>query len=100
MRIYTSVDPMTGTASYVDYDEGADALHFTEQYDASALIEWNKRLYNEAPSGWGEGATAARLPLMLWLKLKREGIIDDRKRWKAWLNDPDNRHFRCRPGWI
>jgi hypothetical protein len=32
------------------------------------------------------------------MELKQQGIIDDPKALRRWLNDPDNRYFRTRPG--
>lgn len=40
----------------------------------------------------------ARLPLTILLDLYRRGIIDDQPAFKRWLNDPDHRFFRTRPG--
>jgi hypothetical protein len=40
----------------------------------------------------------ATLPLVLWMKLKQDGILDDPRALRRWLNDPDNRAFRTRPG--
>jgi hypothetical protein len=100
MRRLFAVDPMTGTAHYVDYDENGDTLRFIEEVNVDALIELNRQMYNEAPTGWNDGATVARLPMPLRMKLKAEGILDDPKRWAAWLNDPDNRAWRIRPGWV
>jgi hypothetical protein len=34
----------------------------------------------------------------LFYRLKKDGIIDDPSAMKRWLNDPDNRFFRTRPG--
>jgi hypothetical protein len=93
-----AVDPLTGTASYVDYDEATDTFTLVDEVDPTELIEWNKRLYNEAPDRWGEGAVAAKLPPLLEYKLRREGIWDDPKAKARWLNDPDNRAWRIRPG--
>jgi hypothetical protein len=42
----------------------------------------------------------ASIPLPLYFDLKAKGIIDDQKKFKEWLNDSDNRHFRMRPGKI
>jgi hypothetical protein len=95
-----AVDPMTGTAHYVDYNEADDTFTLVEEVDVDALIDLNRRMYNEAPTGWGDGRTVARLPLALREKLRREGILGDDKKWKAWLNDPDNRAWRIRPGWV
>jgi hypothetical protein len=40
----------------------------------------------------------ASIPMTLFYDLKKQGIIDDPARLKAWLNNPDNRFFRTRPG--
>jgi hypothetical protein len=96
-RLY-AIDPMTGTASYVDYDEATDTFILLNEVDPTELIEWNKRLYNEAPSRWNNGASAARLPPLLRHQLVQEGIWDDPKAKAKWLNDSDNRAWRIRPG--
>jgi hypothetical protein len=36
--------------------------------------------------------------MALFYKLKQQGIIDDPKKMKAWLNDRDNQLFRTRAG--
>ena len=93
-----AIDPLTGVASYVDYDEATDSYTLVDEVDPTALIEWNKKLYNEAPERWGELASVAKVPMLLRHKLIREGIWDDPKAKRKWLNDPDNRAFRTRPG--
>jgi hypothetical protein len=40
----------------------------------------------------------AELPLATYMLLKQLGIMDDSKRFKTWLNDPDNRFFRTYDG--
>jgi hypothetical protein len=94
------VDPLTGTAQYSAYDESADAFHYHQEVDATPLQELNRKFYNDAPAGWGEGRHVARLPMVLWLKLYSDGTLSDPKRLRRWLNDPDNRDFRVRPGWV
>ena len=61
-------------------------------------LDINKALYNDPSSGWGEGRRVASIPNIVWEELQRNGIADDPKKLKAWLNDPDNRAFRTRPG--
>jgi hypothetical protein len=36
--------------------------------------------------------------MALFYKLKNQGIIDDPAAMKRWLNNPDNKLFRTRPG--
>jgi len=98
MRKLLRVDPFTGTAQYVEYDENDDTFRFTQEIEAEPITEWNKKLYNEAPTSWGDGASVARIPLALWFTLKQAGILDDKKALRRWINDPENRHFRLRPG--
>jgi hypothetical protein len=95
------VNPATGVTSYFEFDDAADAMHFTEEQDVTALLEWNRKLYNEAPDRWGDGAVHTSMPVVLREKLKREGIIradGDDTLYKRWVNDPDNRGWRRRPG--
>jgi hypothetical protein len=38
------------------------------------------------------------IPMSIYHELQKQGILQDEKRLKKWLNDPDNRVFRTRPG--
>jgi|SRR5215471_8420990 len=96
-----AMDPQTGTMHYVDYNEADDTFTVVEEADVTELLEWNRRLYNEAPDGWKEGASVARLHPLMRLRLERQGIIradGDDTPYKRWLNDPDNRGWRIKPG--
>jgi hypothetical protein len=42
----------------------------------------------------------ASIPESIYFKLKAEGKLDDPVYMKKWLNDPDNRFFRVRPGQV
>jgi hypothetical protein len=93
-----AVDPLTGTASYVDYNEADDSYTLVDEVDVTQLIERNKRLYNDAPARFGELADISSIPMLLRHKLIREGIWNDPKARRKWLNDSDNRAWRTRPG--
>jgi len=43
---------------------------------------------------------AARIPLAIVEKARAEGWLHDENKWKAFLNDPENRAFRVWPGKI
>ncbi len=58
----------------------------------------NKADFNDAPSRWGEGQRVASIPMTVYWELKRRGVVDDQGALRRWLNDPDNRFFRTRPG--
>ena len=71
------------------------------------IIEANKAKYNQTDerTRWGNGQMVADIPFAVIEDLNRQGILRgfavlDQKRMKAWLNNPDNRFFRTRPGKI
>ena len=100
MRRVVAFDPATGSLAYVDYDESTDTFRYVQEIEAEPLLDYNRQLYNEAPDHWGDGAVAARMPLELYFDLKRQGIMDDERALKRWLNDLDNQKFRTRRGTV
>lgn len=78
--------------------------------DVSGIIESNKRQFNafDERARWSDdllGNKVASIPLTVIDDLNQKGImrgfhILDEKRFKDFLNDPDNRVFRTRPGRI
>ena len=77
----------------------------TEQ-DVTDIIEQNKKEFNLTPSRWGDDVfdnKIASIPLTVIDDLNKQGIMRgfhvlDQKRFRAWLNNPDNRFFRTRQG--
>ena len=77
----------------------------TEQ-DVSNIIEQNKKEYNATNGRWGEDVfdnKIASIPLTVIDDLNKLNImrgfhVIDQKKFKAWLNNPDNRFFRTRQG--
>lgn len=67
------------------------------------LIATNKAVFNgiDERARWrdGIGDRVASIPLSVFYDPK-VGIQHDRKQLRKWLNDPDNRVFRTRPGRI
>ena len=96
---HVEYDPLTRARQILaaDHSEAGTVLAISEQAIGDRL-DVNKALFNEPSSGWGEGRRVASIPLVVWEELKRNGIADDKKKLKAWLNHPDNRAFRTRPG--
>jgi hypothetical protein len=95
------VDPLTGTTEYFHYDEEKDAFTIQTQQDVTDLVEHNKGRYNthDSRAPWkGDLHLVASIPMNVYMELKQQGIIDDPKALRRWLNDPDNRYFRTRPG--
>jgi len=96
------IDPLTGSKRYFSYDDETEECTIETEHDITNIVELNKQRYNnvDEKARWGDGQLVASIPLPLYFDLKAKGIIDDQKRFKEWLNDGDNRHFRMRPGKI
>ena len=85
-----------------------DGSHFIEtKQDISAILESNKAQFNaiDERAKWGEWTKIASLPNVVIDDLNKQGImrgfaVVDEKRFRIFLNDPDNRFFRTRPGQI
>lgn len=91
-------DEFTGIKTYFDYDADTDEAIIRKEQDMTAIIESNKREFNAAPERWGEWTKVGSIPLSVYYELERQGITKDQEAMKKWLNDPDNRYFRTRPG--
>lgn len=93
--------------SFVD---NGDELVIVKSQNISAILEMNKREYaaQDERKNWGDDAFSnkvASIPLVVFSDLEKLGItrgfaVIDKKRFHAWLNDPDNRAFRTRAGRI
>ena len=95
-----SEDALTGITTSMVYDADADEAVITKEQDVTAIIEANKAEFNESPQRWGEWTRVGSIPLSVYYDLERKGILSDQKALAKWLNDPDNRAFRTRPGTI
>lgn len=87
------------------YADGEGGLIIKSDTDVSAIIEANKAQYNatDEKTRWGDWTKVASIPLAVFQELNQKGIcrgfaVVDQKAMKAWLNDPDNKYFRTRPG--
>jgi hypothetical protein len=107
MKKVLSVDPLTKTVDTVTAD-GEGGIVVTTSQDVSEILESNKAQYNQTDerarwSGEVFGNKIASIPLAVFQELNQKGIcrgfaVIDKKRFKDWLNDPEQRHFRTRPG--
>jgi hypothetical protein len=71
------------------------------EHDVQDIIDDAKTRYNlhDERAPWkGDTHKVAQIPMPILMELERKGITRDQKAFKAWLNDPDNRVFRTRPG--
>lgn len=87
------------------YDEMEDRLTVERVEDVSSVLEKNKRAFDVDNKRFGKGPMhhVARIPVIVIDKIRNETGIDllkDEKALKTFLNDPDNRLFRTRPGRI
>ena len=88
-----------GIKRFFSYNEQADTYTIRTEQEVTDLVDSNKAAANAASGNWkGDMHKVASIPLNVYYDLKRRGILDDPKRLKAWLNDPDNRHFRTKHG--
>lgn len=96
-------DPLTGITRIFHYDDATEDSTIETISDVTDIIEDNKAYYNDVDerAGWkNEFMRVASIPMPLYFKMKEEGIVGDQKAMKKWLNDPDNKYFRTRPGRI
>ena len=93
-------DPEAGKTELHHYDEATGLAYIEQVQDVTALVEENRALYNCADGvpQFGDGKRIASIPMVIWNDLERQGITKDKKAFRRWLNDPDNRAFRTLPG--
>jgi len=97
MKRIFSQDKDAGITKYWHVTDKGEYVVETQQ-DVSAIVEANKREYNNTPSKYKDVNKVASIPLSVYYELKRKGIADDPKALKKWLNDRDNQVFRTRAG--
>src|SRR4051794_10578202 len=91
-------NPDTGITEYFHFNEVDGSYVIETQQDVSQIIEQNTSLYNatEKSTRYGEWDEVARTPAIVMMMLAKQGIMTaagrilDQKKYKAWLNDPDN----------
>jgi len=92
----------------VAHADGEGGIIIETRQDVTANIEQNLKEFNsyDERSKWSDdifGNKIASIPLTVIDDLNAKGImrgfaVIDEKQMKAWLNNPDNRFFRTRPG--
>lgn len=104
---FFDADPLTGAVEYYHYDLETKGFFIERRMDVEPLIEVNKALSNDAAEHWrGDMHHVASLPDVIVHQLMQQGILAgpgkvlDETRFRAWLNDRDNRAFRTKPGVI
>ena len=98
LKLPFSYDPVLGIKRTFHWDNDTDDFLIQTEQETTDIVEANKAAYNDAPERWGDMTRVASIPLSLYFDLKKKGIADDPVAMKRWLNDPDQRFFRTRPG--
>ena len=99
-RRLLSEDPEAGIREWF-VDVGEDEFTIVREQVCDAIVAENRELYKglDERAPWkGDMAHVAQVPMVIYHELQKKGILNDQKAIKAFLNDPDNRFFRTRPG--
>jgi hypothetical protein len=106
MKRILSVDALSGRHT-IAHDDGDGGLVLETKQNVGHIIESNKQMYNQVSSQdkWGDLTHVARLPLTVVDELNKKNVmrgfaVVDEKAFRMFLNDPDNRFFRTRPGTV
>jgi len=102
MKSFTDENNKTTTVGLNDKDE----ITIKQSQDVTALMEQNKKEYNETSTKWSDslfGNKVASIPHTAVDQLNKDGIMKgykvlDQKRLFAWLNDPEHLFFRTKKG--
>jgi hypothetical protein len=95
------INPVTGTRKMWHYDAEKDEATIETIIDATQIVSDNKDRFNsfDERANWkGDMHHVASIPMALFYQMKAEGKLDDQAYMKRWLNSPENRAFRTRPG--
>ena len=95
------INTETGTRKMWHYDAEKDEATIETIIDATQIVSDNRDRFNsfDEKANWkGDMHHVASIPMALFYQMKSEGKLDDQAYMKRWLNDPDNRAFRTRPG--
>jgi hypothetical protein len=95
------INTETGTRKMWHYDAEKDEATIETIIDATQIVSDNKDRFNsfDEKANWkGDMHHVASIPMALFYQMKAEGKLDDQAYMKRWLNSPENRFFRTRPG--
>lgn len=97
-------DPDAKITEIYHFDPETGGFVIETRQDVTDLIELNKTRFNDADGKWGEMTLVASYPLTILMELVKQNILDpgfrviNDKAYRNWLNAPENRVWRTRPG--
>jgi hypothetical protein len=92
--LYENYDEVTGRATEITTDDEV-GLVFVHAQNTRPIVESAKAIAASFdPLVRRDTIHVARIPMNIYMNLKKLGIVADRKKFEAWLNDPDNCVFR------
>lgn len=100
LKLLLDKDPLAKSREHLYIDDSEGKIHREFVEDVEDVIEENRARYNLDHGRWGEWAHVAQIPASVYWDLDKKGITQDPKAFRRWLDDPDNRYFRTRPGWL
>jgi hypothetical protein len=102
MKRILDYDPATKTVQFYHEDELTGDVALETRQDITPIVEHNKALFNQVDerARWGNGQThIATIPNSILVKLaKITNNFKDKAAFDRWMDNPDNRVFRTRPG--
>lgn len=102
MKRLLSYDPLTRIKTWWHEDVMGNITVHHEQ-DVEDLVARNRAQYNahsdHGPTRWkGNWHHVGEIPMSVYHDLEEQGILHDKSALFKWLNDPDQRDFRTKPG--
>ena len=91
----TVIDTKTNLVSEFITEDNKNIYHTSQ--NVQPVLDHVKRI-KETTAPSKELRHVAEVPMVIYQKAVREGWAKDRKQWKKWLNDPDNKLFRIWQG--
>jgi hypothetical protein len=90
-RALLDFDPIKRKATWYAEEDGK--TYVQTQQDCTPLVEAAKILADQAPSKEDGWRFLCVIPDNVYDQACREGWLHDKARWRAWMNNADNRAF-------
>jgi hypothetical protein len=94
-------DPVMGIRRGFTYNHADESFIIDTQQEVTSIIEDNKALSNmiDERANWkGDFHRVASIPMVKYMELVQKGIAHDNKAILRWLDEPEQRYLKTRPG--